>query len=548
MLSPLRIGRLFYFARKFLELRNKYHQIYDPDNKEESLKKFAVEMRKTFEEMGPTFIKFGQMLSLRTDFLPHEICDELRKLLDHDPKISYKEIKQIVEDELGKSPDKIFKKFERQPVSAASLAQVHKAVLKNNDLVAVKIKRPHVNEIIKKDIEILQFLTKLVSINPDINDMNIIGIIEDFKNWTEKELDFTNEGRNADRFRNNFKDVDYVKIPKVYWDYTSENVLVYEFIEGISVNEVIDALEKKDKTLLEKLKKNNINLKTLVPKATDVLFKQTLEDRFFHADPHPANIFLLPNNRIAFLDFGIVGQLTHYQRSQIFLLLLALVENDPQALTEIALKVGQVSERTNVQLLKQKIEELVAEWENRTLGERSLSQWLYKFSQAATESDLRLPAQFTLIVKQLATLDGIALVVDPDFDLSKEIKPYLQKLVKEEFSEKISRRKMLHAFSSLLTFLEELPEDLNEILRKIKEGKIVITQEKPKQQISITQSLPAFLYFIFLAISTIFILGNITYANIPLDVIGILLLIGLSAIGIFYLFIRKELYSLIFKR
>ncbi|MCK5019509.1 MAG: AarF/ABC1/UbiB kinase family protein, partial [Candidatus Peribacteraceae bacterium] len=256
-------------------------------------------LRLALDELGPTFVKFGQILSTRPDLLPPVFIEELEKLQDRVAPFDSIQAKKIVEQELGKPLDQLFKQFESKPIAAASLSQVHKATLLNGKTVAVKIQRPKIKEIIELDLDISIDLAGLLEhrlhngwvYHPKL-------IVKEFKRAIEKEINFKNEAHNYEKFRINFKDIDYIKVPKVYWEMTTSKVLVMEFIDGVKINEIT---HKKHKDIFE--------LEKVAKHGAESVLKQILEDGFFHADPHPGNLLIMPGGVLGVLDYGIVGRL-----------------------------------------------------------------------------------------------------------------------------------------------------------------------------------------------------------------------------------------------
>ena len=258
----------------------------------------AERLRLALEELGPTFIKLGQMLSVRPDLIPENFIRELQKLQDEVPAFSVEQAKAEVESQLGKPVEQLFSSFDDVPLAAASIAQVHRAEKKDGEQVAVKIQRPNIQSVIESDLNILFDLAELMEMHiPESELYNPVGIIQEFAKTIRRELDFIREGRNIDRFRRNFKDDETVYVAQVYWELTTERVLTMEFIDGIKISE------------LDKLEAAGLDKKIIAFNGGQAILKQVFDHGFFHADPHPGNIFVLPNNVIAPLDFGMMGSL-----------------------------------------------------------------------------------------------------------------------------------------------------------------------------------------------------------------------------------------------
>jgi len=279
--------------------------------------KHEVRLRRTLERLGPTFIKFGQVLSIRPDLVPKDYCRELEKLQDKVPEFAFEEVISIVEGGLGKKIHEIFSHFEKKPIASASISQVHAATLKTGEKVAVKVQRPDVKKLMETDIEIMLYFASLIERHIEkAKRFKPSKIVNEFKEWTEKELDFRLEARNAKRFKENFKGSKTVYIPKVYDELTTEKVLVLEFIEGIDLHD------------LSQIKKRKINFNEIIKNGFDAIFTQVFVHGIFHADPHPGNIIILKNNSIAFIDFGIVGYFDEKLKNKSVDLLYGIVEKD----------------------------------------------------------------------------------------------------------------------------------------------------------------------------------------------------------------------------
>jgi ubiquinone biosynthesis protein len=264
----------------------------------EKKKNFPIEkrLRLTLERLGPTFIKFGQVLSVRPDLIPKSYIKELENLQDKVPPFPCAIAKQQIKKELGKDINDIFSTFEKKPIASASISQVHKATLKNNKKVAVKIQRPDVRKIMETDIEIMFYVAKLLEKHiPKIKKYHPIQVIEEFSKWTKKELDFKREAINAKRFARNFSTSKTVKIPEIYDEFTTDKLMVMEFIDGIELHNI------------KQIKSKKINLKPLIENGFDAILTQVFIHGFFHADPHPGNLIITNDKKIAFVDFGIVG-------------------------------------------------------------------------------------------------------------------------------------------------------------------------------------------------------------------------------------------------
>jgi ubiquinone biosynthesis protein len=424
------------------------------------------------EELGPTFIKFGQILSTRPDFLPPAFIAELEKLQDKVPPFSSLTAKEIIKQELGENAEKLFKKFEETPIASASLAQVHKAVLPNGEIVAVKIQRPDIKEVIELDLEILKdlmgFINKRSGNNWVYHPKLMVG---EFKKAIQKEIDFTNEAHNYEKFRVNFKDIDYIKIPKVYWDMTTTKVLTMEFIEGIKINEIT-----RDEY------KDIFNHKEVAKRGTCIILKQIFEDGFFHADPHPANIFVLPPATIAMLDVGQVGYVDENIVKNGAKLLLAMMDKNLDQGLRYLKALGMLEEEYDEILLRQDLSELIEHYVGIPLKDIEIRKLAQDTIEVLVHHNLVLPSNLALMIKALSMAETIGRQLDPDFNAVTVGKPFITKIVNKRFStDELLKRGNIFVNDSI-EFIEKLPKSLTDILKKLAEGKLKFNFENKELQ------------------------------------------------------------------
>ena len=416
-------------------------------------------LRIAFGELGPSFIKLAQLLSIRPDLITKAYADEFKKLQDEVPPFPAEEAKRIIEEDLGISISDVFAEFEDSPIAAASIAQVHNATLKSGERVIVKVQRPNIKEIIETDISILGFIANLmVRYIPESEFFNPTGIVDEFSKTVRKELDFVREARNAERFRRNFEGDPNIYIPKVYQELTSERVLVMERIEGVRIDDIegIDAL--------------GIDRSELARKGIDAYFKMMLEDGFFHADPHPGNIFILHDGRIGLMDFGIVGWLTPDMMENIAKGFLALVDKDFDRLVDQYIELGIVAENMNIETFKKEFKadliELYEPLYGLTIAEINFAEYLDTLAHLALKYRLRLPSNLLLMNKTMLILDNIGRQLDPDFSFMAVAEPYASKVVKRMFSPKRLLDRAKDNVSEFGDFLTTVPQQVNMVLRK----------------------------------------------------------------------------------
>ncbi|HIH42158.1 TPA: AarF/ABC1/UbiB kinase family protein [Candidatus Woesearchaeota archaeon] len=424
-----------------------------------------VRVRRAMERLGPTFVKLGQILSLRPDFVPKEYIKEFEKMQDHVPEFSYEEAKQTVEHELGKSLKSVFKSFDKKPIASASLSQVHKAVLKNGKIVAVKIQRPNIRAVIEKDIRLMLHIASILEEHfPEAKKIHAAKIVEEFARWTEQEIDFRNEAKNAIRFRQNFLNNNHVVIPKVYNEYTTGKLLVLEFLDGTELNQ-IGTLEHA---------KNKYDVPTIVKYGFQGILEQVFVHGFFHADPHPGNIFIMKNGKIGLVDFGIVGHFNENLKNKSIALFTGIIEGDSARIIKTFLEMGMNIEQVNYDAFKDDLEQILAEMKDTSVSDVKISYILDDILNLALKHNVRMPVDFVLFGKTIATLEGVALKYDPDFKIIESSKPLIRKLAHKKFSVREHALNIYRTYSSFKESIKNIPIYTLEIMNKIREGKIKI--------------------------------------------------------------------------
>ena len=419
-------------------------------------------LRLALEELGPTFVKFGQILSTRPDFLPPDFIKELEKLQDEVPPFSSFQAKKIIEKELNKPLGELFKKFETKPIAAASLSQVHKAILPNNEVVAVKVQRPGIKETIELDLKILEDLAGFLEnrlYNGWVYQPKLI--VKELKKAIKREIDFTNEAYNFERFRINFKDIEYIKVPKIYWEMSTSKVLTMEFIKGTKVDEITQ----------EKYK-NVFDPKKVAKRGAQAILKQILEDGFFHADPHPANILVQPPATIVMLDVGMVGYLDKETILKIAKLLQAIIDKNLEQIINCLENLGVVIKEINKNSFREDLKELLDRYFGVPLKRLEIKKISEDMLKIMVEHHLSLPSSFVLMLKALSMEESIGKKLDPDFDMISTAKPFVKKILRKRFMPQELLKRSSILFQESLELIEELPRDLIEILHKFKEGRL----------------------------------------------------------------------------
>ncbi len=418
-----------------------------------------VRLRLAVEELGPTFVKLGQMLSTRPDLIPSPFIEEFRRLQDNVAPFPPQDARRIIQEELKKDLKELFLTFEDRPLAAASIAQVHRAVTVSGEQVVLKVQRPGIRKTISRDMEILADLAHLLTRRASGSTyLDPVEVIDEFKSWIMKELDFLQEARNIDRFSDNFSAVPYVFVPKVYWTMCSPSVLTMEYVEAIPVLE-IDALQE-----------SGLDPKAVARNGARAFLKQVFEDGFFHGDPHPGNLRVLPGNVIAPLDFGLMGRLDEEMLEQVGNLLAGIVNRDIDRIERVLLNIRLIGDTVDTQALKRDISEFIDRYYQIPLYKLNTEQIFYEMTEILSRHAIRLPRDLYLMIKALIIVESIGRKLDPEFDMVSLAKPYVKRIM----FRKIDMSRVVRDGSLLIedvrALFDDLPENLRQILLKIRRG------------------------------------------------------------------------------
>ena len=423
-------------------------------------------VRLALEELGPTFVKLGQLLSTRPDLVPHELISELEQLQNHVAPFPSKVARDIVQSELGRSLEEVFASFEDEPVAAASLSQVHHATLKEGETVAVKIQRPGIEDLIEVDLEIMHTLATLMENHLDaVRLINPVELAREFSNHIKKELSFRAEANNMVRYAHNFADNPHIHIPEVYLEMCTERVLVMEYICGINISEI------------EKLVVEGYDLSLIASRGAEIALKSTLEYGFFHADPHPGNILILPDNAICLLDFGMMGTLSPHDRDSLVKLADNIINRDAKGATRALLELAQRQGVVHTEELEMDVSNLIQEYAYLQLRELRLGDVLNQLLQLLRTHGLRFPTHLVWLLKAIATVENIARQLDPYFNMAQYAEPYAQRLLIRRLSPLQHIRELRTTAMELLDSAKELPYETRDILRQLKDGQLKIEFE-----------------------------------------------------------------------
>ena len=418
--------------------------------------------RRSLEELGPTFVKLGQVLSTRPDLLSPSWIAELERLHSDVAPVSFDELLPQIEKALGRSPFDVFADVEREPHAAASIAQVHRAKLPSGASVVLKIRRPGISAKIAADFRLLDHLANLIEHEmPEARRYAPVQVVAQFRRSLERELDLAVEARHVDRFARNFAHDPHIVIPKVYWDFTSSLMNVQEYVAGIPGTD-LPAIAAAD-----------LDRKVLAARGADAVLKMILIDGFFHADPHPGNVLYLPGNRIALIDFGMVGRLSALRRGQMVDLLAGIVGQDDQAMLEVLLEwTGEHG--VDEARLATDVGELAFDFADTELKDLRIGALLQRVAALLREHAILLPADLTLMFKALISLEGLGRQYDPEFRLVDRVRPFLDRALSERYQPAVALRRSQATLASAFGLLTTVPRDLARLVKDARRGRLRI--------------------------------------------------------------------------
>lgn len=423
-------------------------------------------VRRALEDLGPTFIKLGQILATRVDLFPPEWTAEFSKLQDEAPAVPFADIHAQLTESLGEPPEAIFARLEPEALAAASLAQVHRAWLADGTPVILKVRRPGIRRIIEADLRLVSRLAEIVEAEaPDLRRYRPIEVARQFTMSMRRELDFSVEGRSAERIAASFAAYPEIVVPRIHWPWTSEQLNVQDCIEGIPGRDLaaVDAA--------------GLDRDVLARRGAHAVLKMILEDGFFHADPHPGNVYYLPDNRLAFIDFGMVGRISEERRYELAVLLLGLVRQDATVVAEVLLDwSGSVEDDAGVhgENLLGEIDAFVEQYHGVPLKELDLGGMLSDLVAILREHGLALPPDLALLIKAFITLEGLGRQLNPDFDMAGEAAPFLEQVLLAHAAPRALAKRGRRTLAGALELIAGLPQDLRQLLRAARRGKLHI--------------------------------------------------------------------------
>ncbi|MBD2298303.1 AarF/ABC1/UbiB kinase family protein [Nostoc sp. FACHB-87] len=421
----------------------------------------AIWVRNTLLDLGPTFIKVGQLFSTRADIFPSEYVEELSKLQDKVPAFSYEQVETIIEQELGKKIPELFQSFEPIPLAAASLGQVHKAVLHSGEAVVVKVQRPGLKKLFEIDLQILKGIARYFQNHPKWGKgRDWMGIYEECCRILWEEIDYLGEGRNADTFRRNFRGYDWVKVPRVYWRYASPRVLTLEYLPGIKISQY------------EALEAAGLDRKLIARQGAQAYLHQLLNNGFFHADPHPGNIAVSAEGGLIFYDFGMMGRIKSNVREGLMETLFGIAQKDGDRVVESLINLGAIAPVDDIGPVRRSVQYMLDNFMDKPFETQSVAAISDDLYEIAYNQPFRFPATFTFVMRAFSTLEGVGKGLDPEFNFMEVAQPYAMQLMtnmngadSNSFLNELSRQAV-----QVSTTAFGLPRRLEDTLEKLERG------------------------------------------------------------------------------
>lgn len=512
------------FANLIGRLRKEEEETTPPENITLARRTLLV-----LQDLGPTFIKLGQILSTRADLVPDEFIQEFKTLQDNVPPFSFEEAKYQIEMELGASIEDLYESFDQKQLATASIGQVYTAVLKTGEEVVVKVQRPNVGVTIERDIDLLYILARLAERqSPDLRLLNPVGIVKEFEKAIQRELDYNTELRNALRFAEAFKYHDQIVIPRVYKEYSSRKVFTMEKIKGIKITQAEEVGSDK---------------KVLARVALNAILHMVFENGFFHADPHPGNLFALPGNRIAILDLGMVGRLDEEMRDKMADLIIALNTRNTEGVARSLYTLGKSEQRVDFAEFKKDVGEVLDKIQGLPISEIQFSEIINELIQGAKKNRIKVPNDYTLMGKAILTIEGIGRTLDPSLDLEAEAEPFVRKLIQERWSARKLGGDLYKRGMQMYQWSYDVPVQLVTILEDIQNGNIKFKTEQTNEDLSlkiweqiIGKLTAGFIAAALIISSTVFIIStkeSFTYNGLPLSfILGIVYLVIAVFLGL----------------
>jgi ubiquinone biosynthesis protein len=420
-------------------------------------------LRMVFEELGPTFIKLGQMMSTRPDLVGPQMAQEFTRLQDDTLPFDFDTVKIIVEGELGQPLNELFQSFEEKQLAAASIGQVHRAVLKDGTLVAVKVQRPGIQDTVEKDLIIMHHLADLINQKiPSLRVFNIPQVVDEFEKSIRKEMDYGQEARNTQNFQANFAPDEGVRAPAVFLDYSTSLVLTMEFIQGTKMSQVME-------------NPHDFDTELLAERVAKSYFQQLLLDGFFHADPHPGNLYVLEDNVLCYLDFGMMGHIDHDFMQNLGELFIQVIDYKVDAIINQLIYMEIITDSVDRNVLKRDIMDILDRYYGASLSDIHLGHILSELAlPLITKYQARVPPEFTLIARAVTIIEEVAYSLDSQFDATAQFKPMVKKLLLQKFTPKNMADLFMDNLFEMEHLVKNLPQNINRLVAKVENGEIRI--------------------------------------------------------------------------
>lgn len=426
----------------------------------------AERMRLALEELGPTFVKLGQILSTRADVIPPAFVHEFEKLQDNVPSFSFEEVTSQIETGLGAPVEHFFAEIDPVPLAAASIAQVHRARLLTGEDVVIKVRRPGIVEVVEADISALMALAGLAERHmPGSELYDPVGIVREFARTIRREMDFSREGHTIEKFRDNFGKTPWMYFPRVYWEQSSRAILTMEYIAGVKISERGKLLEQ------------GLDPALIAHRGADCFLEMVLDHGFFHGDLHPGNALILPDNVICLLDYGIVGRLDDDLKKFLTDILTAIVNRDMDEVVSLLLFAGDISDNLDIRALKRDLFNFIDGYYEIPLKEIEVGRMLMEFIEIITLYNIRISPDLMMLAKSLVLVEGTGRMLDPAFDMVEHLRPFIVKALRQKYSPLRISRDVNQILSSYLNLARNIPRDLKEIINRINRNKFKIDLE-----------------------------------------------------------------------
>lgn len=478
----------------------------------------ARRFRLLLAELGPTFVKLGQVMSTRADLLPREFIEELETLQDKVPPVPFDQVRKVVKEAFGKELEEVFGEFSKEPVAAASMAQAHKAKTKEGQDVIVKVQRPGITEQLRADLSVLHYLARaLEAVIEEVGVYTPTGIIEEFDKAVHEELDFLNEAANIRAFYKNHLDITHTRIPRVYEDLTARTVLTMEYFDAPNLTHA--NLDDEGK-------------KTIAKTILEGAFKQLFEDGLFHGDPHPGNLLVLEGPVLGLIDFGLVGRVTRQMQDTLVQLVLAIGLKDSESVARLLYRLGTPDTRTNLMAFRADIDAILSTYMPTSLKDVNTRHLLADILNLAVKFKIRIPREFAILSRASVAIEGVLRSLYPDLPINEIFLPYAKKLLAERYDPTQLQGGMMKALLRLQGAATDLPMQLQQIMLDLESGKFTVTV-KAEQVTELNATLRSFAVVAFAGLCACgFIIGTfIAFANKPFEVWGVpvLGLLGIAA-------------------